>query len=188
MEQALAEARDKPGEVELLFSDEASFYRQPSQAWLWGWMGRSQPRLHYSHRGNHLMRVVGFLNARNGRVQTWDYGKVTAPRLKQTWLGAAQGYPEAKKIYMVIDNWPVHFHPRAQEALIKDPRLQVIALPTYAPWLNPIERLWRLVKQRVTHAHPWSDDFLQFKEQVRTQFASFDEGSETLLRYVGLFN
>lgn len=171
----------------MLFSDEASFYRQPSQAWLWASMGRMQPRMRYSHRANTLMRVVGFLDAVRGRVQAWDCNRVTAPRLKQCWLQAAKGYPWAKKIYLVIDNWPVHFHPKALEALAQESRLELIALPTYAPWLNAIEKLWRLVRQRAVHAHPWCDDFRVFRDQVMAQLLSFQHGSPTLLRYVGLY-
>lgn len=171
----------------MLFSDEVSFYRQPSQAWLWAYLGRAQPRLPYSHRSNTLMRVVGFLNAVTGQVQAWEYSKVTAPRLRQCWLRAAHEYPNAKKIYLVIDNWPVHFHPTATQALVEDSRIQLIALPTYAPWLNPIEKLWRLVKQRVAHAHPWCNDFLLFRQQVMAQLLHFSAASPILLRYVGLF-
>ena len=188
MEQALQEARARPEEVVLLFSDEASFYRQPSQGWLWARMGRIQPKLPYSHRANTLMRVVGFLDAVTGRVQAWDFKRVTAPRLSQCWLQAAQSYPEAKTIYLVIDNWPVHFHPKALDALAQDPRLTIVNLPTYAPWLNNIEKLWRLLRQRVTHAHPWCDDFRLFREHVLAELQSLAQGSETLLRYVGLLS
>lgn len=184
--EALREARARPGEVIVLFVDEASFYRQPTQARLWAWMGRAQPKLRYGHRANTVMRVVGALDAVSGRVQAWDCSRVTAARLGRYWLQAAQSYPEAKSIYLVIDNWPVHFHPKVQTALARDPRLQLLPLPTYAPWLNNIEKLWRWVKQRVTHAHPWCDDFTHFKEQVREEFRRFASGSPELSRYCGL--
>jgi transposase len=79
---------------------------------------------------------------------------VTAPRLGHCWLRAAQSYPQAKTIYLIIDSWPVHFHPKALQVLAQDPRLELINLPTYAPWLNAIEKLWRRLRQRVAHAHP----------------------------------
>lgn len=149
-------------------------------------MGRLQPRLRYSHSANTLMRVVGLLNAMSGRVTTWDCSRVTADRLARYFRQIGELYPDARKIYLVMDNWPVHFHPKVTEALKADSRIQVIALPTYSPWLNNIEKLWRWVKQHVTHAHPWCDDFLTFKSQVRDEFERIADGSPELRRYCGL--
>lgn len=170
----------------MLFSDEASFYRQPTQAWLWAWMGRAQPRLPYSHRRNTKMRVVGLLDAATGGVDAWDYPRATARRLQECWLRAAQRYPKATTIYLVLDNWPVHRHPDALAACAKDPRLTPVWLPTYAPWLNAIEKLWRWVRQHVTHTHPWSDDFRLYREVVMAEFHRLAPGSPELRRYCGL--
>lgn len=169
----------------MLFTDEVSFYRQPTQAWLWHHMGRAQPRLPYSHRANTLMRVIGVLDAQSGRIQAWDYGRATAVRLGKCWSAAVSSYPQAKRIYLVMDNWPVHFHKDALRPLLADPRVKVLPLPTYSPWLNNIEKLWRWVKARVTHAHPWSDDFTVYKEQIRAELRRASERPE-LRRYCGL--
>lgn len=168
--------------------DEASFYRQPTQAWLWAWMGRQQPKLPYSHRSNTLLRVVGFLEATQARVHAWDFPRVTADRLARCLAQMGSLYPQAKHIYLVLDNWPVHFHPKVQTALQRDPRLRLVPLPTYAPWLNNIEKLWRWIKQRVTHAHPWCDDFTQFRQQIRAELEALASGSSDLHRYCGLDN
>jgi transposase len=175
----------RPQETVLLFTDEVSFYRQPTQGWLWHRMGRAQPRLPYSHRSNTLMRVIGVLDAMDGRLQTWDYGKATAPRLGKCWSIAAANYPNAKKIYLVMDNWPVHFHKDALGPLLRDPRVEILPLPTYSPWLNNIEKAWRWVKGRVTHAHPWSNDFTVFREQVRAELQRASAQPE-FRRYCGL--
>lgn len=169
----------------LLFSDEVSFYRQPTQAWLWARMGRKQPRLHYSNRANTVMRVLGVLDAWSGKVQAWEYGKISADRLARCWREAARAYPQAKKIYLVIDNWPVHFHEKVLKALAQDARVQLLALPTYSPWLNNIEKLWRWVKQKVSHAHPWSDDFLTFRQEVMNELTACS-GLQSLRNYCGL--
>jgi len=31
--------------------------------------------------------------------------------------------------------------------------ITLVYLPTYAPWLNPIEKLWRKAYQEVLHLH-----------------------------------
>ena len=186
LDQALREAAENPGEVIALFTDEVSFYRQPSQARLWASMGRRQPRLRYSDRGNTLMRVVGLLEAAKAGVHVWEFPKVTAGRLAGCFRQIGSLYPEARRIYLIMDNWQVHFHPKVQAALASEPRIQVVPLPTYAPWLNNIEKLWRWTKQRITHAHPWSDDFLLFRRQVLDEFHRLDKGSPELKRYCGL--
>lgn len=188
MAQVLQEARERPETVTVLFEDEASFYRQPSQGWLWSWMGRRQPRIQYGHRANTVMRVVGFLDAADGRVHAWHFGKVSAPRFARCLLETAQRYPNAERIYVVLDNWPVHFHATVLAALASDPRLEFVPLPTYAPWLNAIEKLWRWVRQHVSHAHPWCDDFLAFTEAVMAELLQFAQGSPALLKYVGLLS
>ena len=186
LEQALREAAEKPGEVIALFTDEVSFYRQPSQAWLWASMGRRQPRLRYSDSGNTLMRVVGLLEAVTAGVHVWEFPKVTAGRLARCFRQIGSLYPKARRIYLIMDNWPVHHHPKVQAALASEPRIRVVPLPTYAPWLNNIEKLWRWTKQRITHAHPWSDDFRLFRQQVLDEFQRLEKGSPELKRYCGL--
>lgn len=184
--QAMREAKRCPAEVTVLFEDEASFYRQPTQGWLWSWMGRKQPQMRYSHRSNTRMRVVGFLELCTGKVLSWDMSRVTVEHLAQCIQGISTTFADKKSIYLVWDNWPVHSHPFVQKALQKDRRIHVLPLPTYAPWLNAIEKLWRLVRQHVSHAHPWCDDFVQFREAIRHKLAEYSQGSTDLLYYVGL--
>lgn len=188
MELAVKEALANPTKVELLFQDEASLYRQPSQASLYCPKGRQQPRLPYACGANTVMRVAGFLNARTGAVHHWDASKITADRLAKYFRLISAAYPEAEKIYIVMDNWPVHFHEKVLSALAKDKRMICLALPTYSPWLNPIEKLWRLVKQKLVHAHRMSDDFNAFKKTVRALLDAPTSEAHQLLKYVGLFS
>jgi DDE superfamily endonuclease len=170
--------------VELLFQDEASLYRQPSQASLYCPRGREQPRLHYNCSANTVMRVAGFLNACTGSVHSWDGSRITASRLARWFREISAIYPAAETIYIVMDNWPVHFHEKVERAVRSDPRICTI----YAPWLNPIEKFWKLLKQRLVHAHDMSQDFNQFKLTVRQLLAQPTQEPSELLRYVGLIS
>jgi hypothetical protein len=119
-------------------------------------------------------------------------------------------YPTVEQIYVVEDNWPVHFHPtllaqlppqelayppkwpaswshlKMPERSTDPPPITLLNLPTYAPWLNPIEKLWRWLRQTVIHLHRSSDDWNLLKQRVSDFLEQFRQGSLDLLRYVGL--
>lgn len=182
----MSAARTAPDTHVVLYQDETTFYRQPTQAWLWAPFGRLQPHLPWSHRANTRLRVIGYLNAVTGAVHSEDMSVVSADRLAKSVARLSDWYPDAETISLVWDNWPVHQHPQVMAALERQPRVRVLWLPTYAPWLNTIEKLWRWTRQRVSHAHPWCDDFAEFRRQIRAELATLVQGSKDLLTYVGL--
>ncbi len=64
--------------------------------------------------------------------------------------------------------------------------IKILQLPTYASWANPIEKLWRWVRQTVIHLHRLSDDWSTLKQRIWDFILPFKRGSDELLRYVGL--
>jgi len=55
-----------------------------------------------------------------------------------------------REINLIWDCWSCHYHP---DVLLAAHRagITLIPLPTYAPWENPIEKLWRWLCQEVLH-------------------------------------
>jgi transposase len=49
-------------------------------------------------------------------------------------------------------------------------RLVLLYLPTYSPWLNPIEMLWRQFRREVTHGEP----FASLEALLKAAHAFFD--------------
>lgn len=170
----------------MLFQDELTVYRQPTQGWLWAHMGRRQPKMHYASKHNTAMRLIGYLNAVSAAVHCHDTRSVTAERLIESLRMVPRWYPDAERIFIVWDNWQNHRLPGVLAALEALPRVEVLRLPTYSPWLNPIEKLWRWLYQTVIHTHRWSEDFPCFRKRVMDALAEHAAGSPSLLRYVGL--
>ena len=56
-------------------------------------------------------------------------------------------------------------------------RLQVVQLPTYSPDYNPIEKLWKKIKQQETHLHyfPTFEALTAKVEQALLKFANIPE-------------
>ena len=61
-----------------------------------------------------------------------------------------------------------------EDQLIKDERIEVIWLPTYAPNLNLIERLWKLMKKKVIK-NRFYGTAKGFREKVREFFENIEE-------------
>lgn len=59
-----------------------------------------------------------------------------------------------QKIVLVVDNFIIHHSRKTQQFLEKyADQLLLFMLPTYSPWLNLIERLWKHLRRKVTHNH-----------------------------------
>ncbi|MEP7358370.1 MAG: IS630 family transposase, partial [Anaerolineales bacterium] len=176
--------------VDLVFSDEFTLYRQPSLAGAYEQVGRPQPKAELGHTANHTWRFIAGLHAWTGQVTWLDAKKLSIGRLVAFYTRLTQAYPNTL-IHLVADNCPMHFHPHVLAALqpqaypwpwklpaswsqLPPPRrsgqnlpIKLLSLPTYASWTNPIEKLWRQLRQDVLHLHAYADDGSALKERVR---------------------
>jgi hypothetical protein len=67
-------------------------------------------------------------------------------------LEASLAKHPAETVYVAWDNASTHADEEV-EAVLRGAagRLVLLYLPTYSPWLNPIEMLWRQFRREVTH-------------------------------------
>ena len=56
--------------------------------------------------------------------------------------------PEALTLHLIIDNYATHKHPKVRAWLARRPRWHTHFTPTYASWLNQVERFFALITQR----------------------------------------
>lgn len=210
IETCLAQTRQDPERFVLLYADEFTFYRQPSLAQDYEARGHAQPLARWSFHSNAWCRGIGAVNALTGQLTYQQHAKLGLRQLAQFHDAIQQAYPDAETIYLVQDNWPLHYHPDVLAPLAPQvwpfplrlppdwpdaPRasiarnhwpIQCLFLPTYASWLNPIEKLWRWLRQTVLHLHRLSEDWPALKQEVLDFMAQFALGSTDLLRYIGL--
>lgn len=175
--------RHDPAQAVLLYADEYSLYRQPTLAACLTRQGR-EPRARLSLRGNRYHRYSAALNSQTGQVSWVAAARMNVTNLVRFLHLLRQDYP-TQILYLVWDNWPVHRHARVLAAL-DQLQISVLWLPTYAPWTNPIEKVWRWAKQTLVHQHRYADAPEQLQQQLATFLDQFQYGSEDLLRYVGL--
>ena len=184
---AYQQAYEHPDKVILLFQDEFTYYRQPSLGGAWQERGKKQPLAQQQPGYNTKTRLAAILNAVTGQVTYVQRSKVGNDELAKFYAQVRAAYPAAEIIYLVQDNWPVHKTPTVLDAA-EENRLTVLFLPTYASWLNPIEKLWRWLKQEILHLHRHADDLAQLRQEVRDFLDQFAGGSLELLHYVGILS
>ena len=109
---------------------------------------------------NQQWRTIGALNALTGQVNYLDGYIVGRQQVIAFYTQLNRAYPTVDLLYVIQDNWNIHTHPDVMTALAKYPRIKPVWLPTYAPWLNPIEKLWRWVRQDILKMHRWVEDWL----------------------------
>jgi hypothetical protein len=182
----IARGRLHPGRVVVLWLDELTFYRLPSVAALWSdGQSRHGPKARHSSGANTKGRVGAAMNPYTGQVCSLLRSKCGVTQLKQLYQLIRQTYPQAEEIYVIQDCWPTHFNPEVlHTATALD--IALMPLPTYSSWRNPIEKLWRWLRQTLLHMHPWTDDWPRLKQEVRGFLDLFTQPNTALLRYVGL--
>ena len=186
IEKCLKIVASDPWHNAAIFVDEMSYHQWPTAARDWWPRAAGYPLAVHGDCNNQQWRVIGGLNAYTGQVsylQNYIVGRKQVIAFHQQLY---HQYRKRENLFIIEDNWNVHTHPDVQAALAELPNVTVAWLPTYACWLNPIEKLWKWLRQTVLHRHRLSEQWPDLKQRVGEFFDQFQHGSEALLQYVGL--
>lgn len=181
------QAQAVAGELVLLYGDEHTFYRQPLQGQLWhqrGGAGTQQPQTKRSPASDTKRRTIAAMNATTGQVHWWGGSRTRVINLCRFLKNLRKFYGQ-QKVVLVWDNWPIHLYPLVLETA-NQYNIGLLFLPTYAPWLNPIEKLWKWLKADVLVAHRHSANWMQLRSEVEAFLNQFNTHSPQLLTYCGL--
>jgi hypothetical protein len=206
----LQHSQEDPKTYPLLFEDEITFFRRPSLSFAYEGCGTKQPLAEQGWSKERTWRVAATLDAFTGVVVFRDRARFSIEAMVRFYEQICQAYPHARTIYLVQDNWTLHYHPDVLAALQPqqfpwrlyrppswadepskkakrlDLPLQLLPLPTYASWCNPIEKLWRMLRQERLHLHRFRDDWNGLRASVRRFLDQLQGRAQELLRYCGL--
>jgi hypothetical protein len=109
--QAYIEAWAQPAPVRLIFSDEVSYFRQPSVAPAYAGRGGAAPRAQYTPGHNTVTRIVAGLDATSGQVSYLARSGIEVGTFCAFLRHLREAYPPEVTLRLVLDNWSVHVHP-----------------------------------------------------------------------------
>jgi len=185
--QCLREAATRPEEVVVVFLDEMGYHRWPDAGPTWAVEAPApRPGTQPAGPNNQQWRIIGAVNALTGRLDYFEGYIVGRAKVIAFYHQLVAAYPNAERIYVVQDNWSIHAHPEVLAAVAELPQIELVWLPTYAPWLNPIEKAWRWLRQDVLKQHRLAYDWPALRQQVNAFLDQFADGSQALLHYIGL--
>lgn len=90
-----------------------------------------------------------------------------------------------QKIILVVDNFRIH-HSKKTVGFLEQYADQLIlfALPTYSPWLNAIELLWKHLRRKVTHNHLFQN-IVQLVKAVCSFLEALNQTPDLTLSIIG---
>jgi putative transposase len=171
----------KPGDV-FYYSDEFNISWFPTLRAMWSPKGQQvmirtpgQPKKHYGIGAvnYHTGETVVLIRKRKRRLEIAE--------LLQTLLDK---HPTGT-IYIAWDNATTHQDDEV-EAVVRAAagRLVLLYLPTYSPWLNPIEMLWRHYRREVTHCELFETAHALLAA-TRDFFERYNQTPEKVLSIIG---
>ena len=94
---------------------------------------------------------IGGVNYHTGKTVVIFRRRKRRPQIAEFLQQLLDTHPQ-ETIYVAWDNVNTHEDDEV-EAIVRSAagRLVLMYLPTYSPWLNPIEMLWRHFRREVTH-------------------------------------
>jgi transposase len=167
----------------LLFGDEASFPQWGTLTYTWARRGQ-QPKVKTSgkRKGYKVFGLIDYFTGRffyqgqAGRLNSTAYITFLKRVLEQT----------TQPILLIQDGAKYHTSAETQAFFAQQTaRLTIFQLPPYSPDYNPIEKLWKQIKQEDTHLH-YFPTFEALTERVEQALLKFATVPEAVLALCGL--
>lgn len=179
--EALRQARAK--NALLLFGDEASFPQWGTLTYTWARKG-TQPLVKTSgkRKGYKVFGLIDYFSGRffhcatTGKLNSASYEAFLRQVLAQT----------TQHIVLLQDGARYHTSAALKQFFAQHAaRLTVFQLPSYSPDFNPIEKLWKKIKEQDTHLH-YFPDFAALVEKVDAALIKFGDRPAEILALFGL--
>lgn len=132
-----------------------------------GWIKKGIQKTLQTSGKQLRLHFAGALNLQDMRIFTKEYETVDADAMIDFFKGL-QAQSSADTIHVIMDNARANKNKKLDEFL-QTSRIKVHYLPPYSPNLNPIERLWKIMRE-ITVYNQYYESVVDFFKNVRDFF------------------
>lgn len=160
--------RGLPGDETICFIDgvHPTHNVQPAYGWIKKGVRKEIP----ANTGRSRLNLSGAIDVISHNVVIREDQTLNAESTIHFFQKIEEAYPDKRKIHVFCDNAP-YYRNKAVDRYLTTSKIVLQFLPPYSPNLNPIERLWKWMKERVIY-NVYYQDFEDFKGAVLGFFSA----------------
>jgi transposase len=132
-----------------------------------GWIKKGEIKTLPTTSQQYRMHFVGCIDLKKMEVFAREYDTVDADSVINFFTDL-EANSKAKKIHIICDKGRSNKNKKLEEYL-KTSKIQVHYLPPYSPNLNPIERLWKVMREKKTYNKCYGK-FVDFRDAINRFF------------------
>lgn len=132
-----------------------------------GWIKKGEVKTLPTTSDQYRLHFVGALALKDMEILVQEYETVNAESMIE-FCKKLESSTNATKIHVICDNGPSNKNKKLTKYL-KTSRIQIHYLPPYSPNLNPIERLWKVLREKKTYNMCY-EKFVNFKTAIHNFF------------------
>jgi transposase len=136
----------------------------------YGWIKKGVRKEIPANTGRSRLNLSGIIDVVTHNVFVEEDQTLNAESTIRFFQKVEAAYPNKRKVHVFCDNAPYYRNKTVQRYLAKS-KIVLHFLPPYSPNLNPIERLWKWMKERVIY-NTYYEHFEDFKAAVFGFFAA----------------
>jgi transposase len=134
---------------------------------VYGWIKKGEVKTLPTTSKQYRLHFIGAVSLKNMQLIAQEYKSVNAESMIE-FLKHLEASSSASKIHIISDNGRANKN-KAIQAYLPTSKVEMHYLPPYSPNLNPIERLWKIMREKNTYNKCY-DKFENFGKEIRKFF------------------
>ena len=143
----------------------------------YGWIKRGVRKEIPANTGRSRLNLSGSIDVITHNIVIQEDQTLNADSTIRFFQKIEEAYPNKRKIHVFCDNAP-YYRNRAVKSYLETSKICLHFLPPYSPNLNPIERLWKWMKERIIY-NTYYEHVDDFREAVFGFFSVLSSATVT---------